>query len=185
MKLVKEKQNSVYTALKEAFGYSNPHRAPKLVKVVVSVGTGTAAKNDKTKNDFIAERLSKITGQKPSSRGARKSIATFKLREGDPIGFAVTLRGARMYDFLDRLFNVAMPRIRDFRGFDPKSIDEMGNLTIGISEHNVFPETADEEIRDVFGLAVTLVTTAQNKEEAEAFFRQIGVPFKRESKKEA
>ncbi|MEX0933916.1 MAG: 50S ribosomal protein L5 [Candidatus Paceibacterota bacterium] len=184
MKSVKEKQKDIFTSLKERFGYTNSFAAPALVKVVVSVGTGSSAKNDKGRNDFVAERLSKITGQKPRVSGARTSIASFKLREKDPIGLSVTLRGGRMYDFLDRLFNVAVPRIRDFRGFDPASIDAMGNITIGLAEHNIFPETADEELRDVFGLSVTIVTTARNREEAGSFLSSLGMPFKREKKEE-
>jgi large subunit ribosomal protein L5 len=180
MKPVKEKQKEIFAAFKETFGYRNALATPRLVKVVVSVGTGSAAKNDKKRSDFIAERLAKITGQKPRTSGARQSIASFKLREGDPVGLSVTLRGRRMYDFLDRFINVAVPRIRDFRGFGSGSIDEMGNITLGITEHNVFPETADEEIRDVFSLAVTIVTTAKSRAEAEAFLRLVGVPFKKE-----
>jgi len=185
MDSIKEKQSKSFKALQSAFGYANVMASPRIVKVVVSSGTGTAAKNDKKRNEFIGERLSVITGQKASSRGAKKSIASFKLREGDPIGFSVTLRGHRMYEFLDRLFNVAVPRIRDFQGFSPKSIDDMGNITFGITEHSVFPETADEELKNVFGIAVTIVTTARTKAEAEAFFREVGIPLKKEEQEEA
>ncbi len=124
-------------------------------------------------------RIAKITGQKPSLRAAKKSIAAFKLREGDKIGVAVTLRGARMMGFLDKFFNVAIPRTRDFRGYDRKSIDEMGNLSLGVKEQTIFPEVSDEDVKDLFGLAVTIVTTAKNKKEATTFFDILGVPFKK------
>lgn len=176
---VKEKALTSYEALKGEFGYSNTMAAPKLLKVVISTGTGGIMRRDNKRNDFIVERLATITGQKPSLRGAKKSIASFKIRQGDPIGVAVTLRGARMYAFLEKFFNIAVPRTKDFRGFDDKAVDGMGNLTLGIKEHTIFPETADEDIKDVFGLAVTLVSTAKTKEEGKAFFNLIGVPFKK------
>lgn len=179
MKSVKEKQNTAFKELKDTFGYRNSMEVPHITKVVISSGTGLKSKRDKNYNDFVSLKLSKITGQKASQRGARLSIASFKLREGDIIGNKTTLRGDRMYDFLDRFFNIAVPRIRDFRGFDTKSIDDVGNITLGIKEHNIFPETADEDLKDVFGLSVTIVTTAKNKEEAEAFLRVIGVPLKK------
>jgi large subunit ribosomal protein L5 len=179
MKTVKEKEQKAYEVLKEKFGYKNKMATPKLVKVVVSSGTGTGIKKDKNRNDFVLDRLSKITGQKPNTRGSKKSVASFKVREGDPIGVTVTLRGARMYGFLDKLLDVSLPRTKDFRGIDRKIVDSVGNATIGMREHTIFPETADEELKDVFGLAITIVTTAKNKEEAIAFFELIGVPFKK------
>ena len=145
-------------------------------KVVISTGTGKI--KDKKKIDVIEDRLAKITGQKAAPRGAKKSIASFKVRQGDVVGYQVTLRGSRMYDFLDKLIHISLPRTRDFRGLDAKAIDSLGNMTIGIKEHTIFPETADEDLKDVFGLAITIVTTAKNKKEAEAFFRHIGVPLK-------
>ena len=148
---------------------------PRLVKVVVSSGTGKA--KDKKRNDLVSDRLAKITGQKPAPRGAKKSIASFKTRTGDVIGMQVTLRGERMFGFLDKLLHVALPRTRDFRGVDPKALDEMGNLTIGMREQTVFPETADEDLKDVFGMAVTIVTTARNKKDALGFLTALGVPF--------
>lgn len=171
-KINKEKDN-----LKKELGKTNEMSLPKILKVVISSGTGKST--DKKRNDLIADRLAKITGQKPSARPAKQSIATFKLREGDIIGQAVTLRGERAYDFLDRFINIAVPRTRDFKGYDEKSIDEMGNLTVGVREHTIFPETTDEELRDVFGFSVTIVTTANNKKEALAFFKAIGFPFKK------
>lgn len=179
MKTVKEKEEKAYQVLKEKFGYKNKMASPKLVKVVVSSGTGTGIKKDKNRNDFVVDRLSKITGQKPTTRGSKKSVASFKVREGDPIGVSVTLRGARMYGFLDKLLDISLPRTKDFRGIDRKIVDSVGNATIGMREHTIFPETADEELKDVFGLAITIVTTAKNKAEATEFFELIGVPFKK------
>ena len=177
METLKEKQSKVFDALKEKFGYTNKNASPKLVKVVVSSGTGSS--NDKARGPLVSDRLTLITGQKPAPRGAKKSIAAFKLREGDVVGYASTLRGARMYEFLDKLINVALPRTRDFQGIKRKSIDEMGNLTLGIKEQTIFPETGDEDLRDVFGLSIVLTTTAGTREEAEAFFEHIGIPFEK------
>ena len=180
METTKQKLAKTYEVLKPKFGYKNPLSAPRLLKVVVSSGTGSKARNDKNKNDFISDRLAKITGQKPSARQAKQSIASFKLREGEVVGQMVTLRGARMNSFVDKLVNIAFPRTKDFRGLSAKGIDDVGNLTIGIKEHTIFPETGDEELKDVFGLAINFVTTAKNKEEARAFFDYIGIPFKKE-----
>lgn len=163
--------------MKGEFGYKAKLAAPRLVKVVLSATTGRA--KDKNRNDLVSDRIAKITGQKPALRAAKKSIAAFKVREGDKIGVAVTLRGARMRGFLDKFFNVAIPRMRDFRGFEKKSVDELGNITLGIKEQTIFPETGDEDVRDLFGMAVTIVTTAKSKKEAEKFFEIIGVPFKK------
>ena len=179
MQSIKEKEQKTFEALKEQFGYANKLAAPKIIKVVVNSGTGKASRVDKKRNDFVADRLTRITGQKPVPRGAKKSIAAFKVREGDPIGFAVTLHGERMYGFLDKVLNVALPRTRDFRGLSLAAVDEMGNYTIGVKEHTVFPETSDEELKDVFGLAITVVTTAKTKEEAHALFEHLGFPFKK------
>lgn len=177
MESVKDKIKNSAKQLKDTLGVKNVMALPRLVKVVITSGTGSS--KDKKRNELVADRLKKITGQKPSARGAKKSIATFKLREGDVVGFAVTLRGKRMYDFLDKLINVAFPRTRDFRGIDVKNIDNMGNLTIGIKEHTIFPETTDEDLKDVFGLGITIVSTASNKKDAEPFFRAVGIPFKK------
>ena len=182
-KLVFEKMKKTSGALSSEFHYKNAIAAPKLKKIVLNVGTGTAIKKDKNKNELIADRLAKITGQKPAMRGAKKSIASFKIRQGDPIGIVATLRGKRMYAFLEKLINVALPRTKDFRGINRKAVDSIGNLTIGIKEHTIFPETADEDIKDVFGLSITLVSTAKNKEEGLAFYELIGIPFKKEDEK--
>jgi large subunit ribosomal protein L5 len=169
----KEKESGALYA--KEFGVKNVMAHPRLVKVVVSVGTGRA---DKKKKEFIAERISRITGQHAVPRMAKKSIATYKTRTGDSIGVMVTLRGAQMYSFLDKLIHIALPRTRDFKGVSPKSIDKEGNLTMGITEHTIFPETAEDDVRDAFGLAVTFVSTAKNKKEAHLFFQTIGVPFR-------
>ncbi|MCC7436476.1 50S ribosomal protein L5 [Candidatus Nomurabacteria bacterium] len=178
MKILKEKESNTVKALSE-FGYKNSVSAPRLTKVSISVGTGSMMKKDREKNDLVADRLAKITGQKPALRAAKKSVAGFKSRQGDPVGLVVTLRGARMYHFMDKLINIALPRTKDFRGIDPKSVDSIGNMTIGIKEHTIFPETSDEDLRDVFGLAITIGTTAKNKKEALAYFTHIGIPFKK------
>ena len=177
---VKEKEKESFDKMKNTFHYKNNMAAPKMVKVVLNVGTGTAVKKDKNKNDTIGERLTKITGQKGALRGAKQSIASFKVRQGDPIGIIVTLRGKRMYAFLEKLINIALPRTKDFRGINPGAVDNVGNLTLGIKEHTIFPETADEDIKDIFGLAITLVSTAKNKKEGKTFFEFLGIPFKKE-----
>lgn len=177
---VKEKEIEGFEKMKNAFHYKNVMATPKMQKIALNVGTGTAVKKDKNRNDAISLRLAKITGQKPATRGAKQSIASFKTRKGDPIGIIVTLRGKRMYAFLEKLINIALPRTKDFRGIPLSSVDNIGNLTIGIKEHTIFPETADEDIRDVFGLSVTLVSTAKNKKEGTAFFEILGIPFKKE-----
>lgn len=150
-------------------------QSPRITKVIVSSGVGK--KRDKKQLEIIEDRLAKITGQKPSARPAKISIASFKVREGDKVGLQITLRSARMYDFIDKLIHIALPRTRDFRGISTKAIDDMGNITIGIKENTIFPETSDEDLKDIFGFAVTIVTTAKNKAEAEAFFRHLGMPL--------
>mgnify|MGYP000736345642 CR=1 FL=1 len=166
---------NTFDSLKERFGYTNRMQTPRVEKVVVATGTGKIA--DKAKIELIQDRLARITGQKAAPRGAKKSIASFKVREGDVIGYQVTLRGSRMRDFLEKLVHIALPRTRDFRGISPKAIDEMGNITIGVREHTIFPETSDEDLKDVFGLSITIVTTAGTKAEAEALLRHLGLPL--------
>lgn len=177
---VKEKETEAFSKMKDTFHFKNVMAAPKMKKVVINVGTGTMVKKDKNKNEAVADRLAKITGQKTALRGAKQSISSFKIRQGDPVGVVVTLRGKRMFAFLEKLINVALPRTKDFRGINRTTVDNIGNLTIGIKEHTIFPETADEDIRDVFGLSITLVSTAKNKKEGTAFFEILGVPFKKE-----
>ncbi len=180
METTQTRIKSAYTALKGEFGYKNVMQAPKIEKVVVSVGTGRV--QDKAKIALIQDRLAQITGQKAAPRPAKQSIASFKLRQGDIIGYQVTLRGARMMHFLDKLINLALPRTRDFHGLKVTAIDEMGNYTLGVKEHTIFPECGDEEIKDVFSLAITIVTTTRNKKEAEALLRHINLPLKKEGK---
>ena len=182
---VKEKEQGAFEKMKNNFHYKNALAAPRVTKVVVNTGTGTGIKKDKNRNDAVTLRLAKITGQKAVLRGAKQSIASFKIRQGDPIGVVVTLRGKRMYAFLEKLINVAIPRTKDFRGISLGAVDNIGNLTIGIKEHTIFPETADEDIKDVFGMSITLVSTAKNKKEGITFFELLGIPFKKgeESKK--
>lgn len=175
MSITKQRQQSAYLALQGTFDYTSPMQSPRVSKVIVSTGVGK--KRDAKQLELIEDRLAKITGQKPAPRPARLSIASFKVREGDTVGLQVTLRGARMYDFLDKLIHIALPRTRDFRGLSAKAIDDMGNITIGIREHTIFPETSDEDLKDVFGLAITVVTTAKSKAEAEAFLRHLGLPL--------
>jgi large subunit ribosomal protein L5 len=179
MELLQDKQKNSYETLKADFGWKNRMQAPAMQKVVVSVGVGRMVKQDKNKADLVADRLGKITGQKPASRGAKKSIATYKTRIGDLVGYQVTLRGARMYDFLNRLVHIALPRTKDFKGISYAGLDEMGNYTLGIREHTVFPETADEDIKDVFGMAITIVTSAKDKKTAKAYLEHLGFPFKK------
>jgi len=179
METVKQKEKKSFTKLKTKFGYKNIMASPKLVKIVVASGTGSGMKRDKERNNLVMDRLAKITGQKPAIRGAKQSIASFKIRQGDPVGVMITLRGSRMYSFLDKLINVAIPRTKDFRGLNRKAIDDIGNITISIKEHTIFPEAGDEELKNVFGLAITIVTTAKSKEEAELFFEELGLPFKK------
>jgi len=176
MMITESKQKSAFETFKGQFGYKNVMAAPKLQKITISSGVGKA--KDKNRNKLVEEKLARITGQKPAARAAKKSIAAFKSREGDIVGYQVTLRGQRMYEFLDKLIHISLPRTRDFRGLNATAIDEMGNMTIGIRENSIFPETSEEDLKDVFGLAITLTTTAKTKEEAEAFFRHLGIPLK-------
>lgn len=174
----KEKQAEAFKHLKESQGYKNAMQAPRFTKVVINVGIGSL--KDKKKIEVIVDRLTKISGQKPALRGSKKSIAAFKVREGDPVGLSVTLRGLRMFAFIDKLVFVAFPRTKDFRGLTKKGIDEMGNYSVGIKENTIFPETADEDLKDVFGMTITVGTTATNKAEALAFLTYIGFPFKKD-----
>jgi large subunit ribosomal protein L5 len=182
METVKNKVAKSYEALKSEFAYKNAMQAPKILKVVVSSGVGSV--KDKKKIDLIDNRLSRITGQKPARKGAKISIASFKVRQGDIVGMQITLRGKRMYDFLDRLINLALPRTKDFRGISSNGIDEMGNYSFGIKENTIFPETGDEELKDVFGIGITVVTNIKNPTETKAFLAHLGFPFKKVETKE-
>jgi large subunit ribosomal protein L5 len=180
MKSLAEKQAKVFENLGAELGITNVMQVPKVEKIIVNVGSGSRQKQDRMANDFIAAQLMKITGQKPSGRKAKTSIAGFKVREGDVVGQSVTLRGERMASFFDKLVNVALPRTKDFRGLETRVIDSMGNMTLGIKEHTIFPETGDEEIHNIFGLSLTVVTSARDKKSAEAYLRFLGVPFKKQ-----
>jgi len=181
MESVKTKQQKAFDVLKESFGYTNPMEAPKIEKIIINVGIGSI--QDKAKIELIQDRLRRITGQHPKETQAKKSIASFGVREGQVVGYQITLREERMISFLDKLINIAMPRMKDFRGVSKKPIDEMGNYTLGIQEHTIFPETSDEELKNVFGMGITIVTTAHDREEALAFFEHIGLPFRKEEEK--
>ena len=170
-------QKNTFDALKAAHGYTNVMQAPRVVKLVVSTGVG--AVKDKKRLDLIIDRLTRITGQAPAVRGAKKSIANFKIRTGDTAGYQVTLRGARARHFLSKLIHIVLPRMKDFRGLKLSAIDEMGNITIGFKEHTVFPETSDEESKDISGLSITIATTAKDKKEAESFLRHVGLPLQK------
>src|SRR3712207_5532347 len=170
-------RDEVAPALKERFGIQNPMRIPKLEKIVVNMGVGEAAQNSKAL-DGAMEDLAKITGQKPQLRRARKSIAGFKIRDGMPVGARVTLRGERMWEFLDRLVSIVLPRVRDFRGINPNSFDGRGNFALGLREQLIFPEISYDSIDTTRGLDVAVVTTAETDEEARELLRLLGMPFR-------
>jgi large subunit ribosomal protein L5 len=170
-------RSDIAPALREEFGYSNPMQVPGLVKVVVNMGVGEAARDSKLIDGAVRD-LSVITGQRPSVTRARKSIAQFKLREGMPIGCHTTLRGDRMWEFLDRLLSLALPRIRDFRGLSPRQFDGRGNYTFGLDEQSMFHEIDQDRIDRVRGMDITVVTTATSDAEGRALLRHLGFPFK-------
>jgi len=175
---LKQKYKAEITkTLTEEHGYTNVHQVPGLVKIVVNMGVGEAARDGKIIDGAIAD-LTKITGQKPQVTKARKSIAQFKLREGQPIGAHVTLRGDRMWEFLDRLLSLALPRIRDFRGLSEAQFDGNGNYTFGLTEQSVFHEIDQDKIDRVRGMDITVVTTAKNDDEGRALLKQLGFPFR-------
>lgn len=178
MKTIQELDKASFASLKEKLSLKNPMQAPRLQKVVISSGVGSI--KDKKKLELIADRLAKITGQKVAARGAKKSIAAFKVRENDLVGYQVTLRGKRMNEFLDRLIHIALPRTKDFRGISRTAVDQMGNYTLGIKEHTIFPETSDEDLKDVFGFGITVVTSSSKKSDTIAFLEYLGFPLKKE-----
>lgn len=174
---LKEKYLSeVAKAMMQKFGYKNVMQIPKIEKVIVNMGVGEAVGNPKSLDAAVAD-LTIIVGQKPIITRAKKSIAAFKIREGMPIGTKVTLRGERMYEFLDKLLNIALPRVRDFRGVNPKSFDGRGNYTLGIKEQLIFPEIEYDKIDKVRGMDITIVTTANTDEEARELLKLMGMPF--------
>ena len=169
-------ENEIRPALKDELGLSSVMQVPKITKITLNMGVGEA-KNDAKQLDAAMEELTVIAGQRAQVRKARKSIAQFKVREGMPVGTRVTLRGARMYEFLDRLVSIALPRIRDFRGLSPRSFDGRGNYSLGIREQLIFPEINYDDIQQVRGLDVTITTTAETDDHARALLRAIGLPF--------
>jgi large subunit ribosomal protein L5 len=176
-RLKRRYHDEVKAALREQFSYTNPMQVPRLVKIVVNMGVGEAARDAKVIEGAVRD-LTTITGQKPQLRRARKSIAQFKLRAGMPIGAKVTLRGDRMWEFLDRLLSIALPRIRDFRGLDGRKLDGNGNYTFGLTEQAVFHEINQDKIDRVRGMDVTVVTTAATNDEGRALLKLLGFPFK-------
>ena len=176
-RLLQKYRKEIIPALMTQFGYKNVHSVPKVLKIVVNIGTGRIAKDTKLVEKMALD-LAKITGQNASVRAAKKSIAGFKLREGTPVGLIVTLRGTRMYDFMDRLVSIALPRSRDFQGISLKAFDAAGNLSIGIKEHNIFPEVSYETLRDIFGVQVTIVTSAPSREAGIALLKLFGFPLR-------
>ncbi len=182
MKNIKEKyQKKAIPGLKEKFGYKNDLAAPRIIKVVINTGFNPANKDEKTQKE-IATDLSAITGQKAVSCRSKISEAGFKIRKGMIVGLKTTLRGSKMYDFLDRLVGIALPRCRDFRGLPEKNIDKEGNLNIGVKEHIVFPEISTESAKNIFGFEISVTTTAKTKEEGLELFKLLGFPIKIDKK---
>ncbi|MEO0114193.1 MAG: 50S ribosomal protein L5 [candidate division WOR-3 bacterium] len=178
-RLKTEYRKRIVDRLMKRFGYKNIYQVPKLEKVVINVAAGEAVADPKIL-ETIAEDIALITGQRPVITRAKRAIAAFKLRAGMPIGVKVTLRGDRMYEFLDRFFNFAAPRIRDFRGFPTNIFDGRGNCSLGISEQIIFPEIEAAKIKKVFGMDITIVTTAKRDDEAKALLEELGMPFRKE-----
>lgn len=178
MKLKERYRTEVVPALKKQFGYSNDLQVPKIEKVVVNMGIGEATANAKAIESGVKELIT-ITGQKPIVNRARKSIATFKVRQGQPVGVSVTLRGNRMYDFLSKFINIALPRIRDFRGVSPKAFDGRGNFSVGVKEQLIFPEINYEQVDMVRGMDIAIVTTARTDQEGRALLTELGMPFRK------
>ena len=173
-------EQQVRSKLQQQFGFKNPHQIPRLKKIVLNVGMGDASKNPKGLEAAVAE-LGAITGQHPVVTRAKKAIANFNLREGQPIGCAVTLRGGRMYEFLDRFISIAVPRMRDFRGLPSKSFDGRGNYTLGIKEQMIFPEIDYDKVERIHGMDITFVTSAGRDDTALALLRELGMPFRAEA----
>ncbi|MDE5566436.1 MAG: 50S ribosomal protein L5 [Anaeroplasmataceae bacterium] len=177
-RLQEKYQNSVKAELTKKFGYTSSMQIPKVEKIVVNMGVGDAVANSKVLDDAV-EELTQITGQKPVVTKAKKSIANFKLREGMPIGCKVTLRGERMYQFLDKLVSIALPRVRDFHGISQNSFDGRGNYTLGVKEQLIFPEINFDKVKKVRGMDIVIVTTAKTDEEGRTLLQLLGMPFKK------
>ena len=179
MNRFQEKYNeAIVPALIEKFNYTSIMQAPKISKIVINIGAGDAVQNPKVLDDAVNE-LAQITGQKPLITKAKKSLASFKLREGMPIGCKVTLRGEKMYEFFDRLITIALPRVRDFRGVNPKGFDGRGNYTLGVKEQLIFPEIDYDKVSKIRGMDIVIVTTAKSDQEAHELLKQFGMPFRR------
>lgn len=178
MKLDERYKKEVIPALQEKFGFKNIHEVPRITKVVINMGVGEGARDVKVVDMAVAD-LTSIAGQKPVITKAKKSISNFKLRAGMPVGTMVTLRGARMYDFLSKLINVAIPRIWDFRGVSPRAFDGRGNYTLGVKEQLIFPEVDLDKVERVVGMNITIGTTAKNDEEGFELLRLMGMPFRK------
>jgi large subunit ribosomal protein L5 len=176
-RLLERYRTEIVPKLREEFGLKNIHEVPRLTKIVVNIGLGEAAANPKLL-DTAADELGAITGQRPSIRRARKSVANFKLRQGQAIGCMVTLRGARMWEFLDRLVSVSLPRVRDFKGLSPKAFDGRGNYSLGIREQIIFPEINYDKVERISGLNVTVCTTAENDAQGKSLLTHLGMPFR-------
>ena len=176
-RLLDRYQDDVMARLSQEFGYKNSHQVPRMTKIVVNIGLGEATVNPKLM-DKACEELAVITGQKPIVRKARKSVASFKLRAGQPVGCLVTLRGERMWEFYDRLVNVALPRVRDFKGVSPKAFDGRGNYTLGLREQIIFPEVDYDKVERITGMNVTVCTTARTDAEGKALLQHLGMPFR-------
>jgi large subunit ribosomal protein L5 len=173
----KKYQEQIVPKLQEQFGFTNIHQVPKVTKITLNRGLGEASTNTKALESSVAE-IAKITGQKPVITRAKKAIAGFKLRQGMPVGVMVTLRGDRMYAFLDRFINLALPRIRDFRGISPNSFDGRGNYSVGIREQLIFPEIEYDQIDQIRGMDISIITSANNDEEGRALLKAMGMPFR-------
>jgi large subunit ribosomal protein L5 len=185
MARLKDRYNDeIRQQLIERFGYTSAMQAPRLEKITLNMGVGDA-KQDSKVLEAATEQLATITGQRPNVRRARKSIAQFKVREGMPVGVAVTLRGERSYEFLDRLLSIAIPRIRDFRGLNPRAFDGRGNYSMGVREQIIFPEVDYDEIDQIRGLDITITTTASTDDEAYALLESIGMPFARDGRQQS
>ena len=178
LRLLDHYKKHVVPSLKKEFGIKNVMAVPRVDKVVVNVGIGKLSKDEKAVGKIVQD-VTKLTGQKPVFRKAKRSIASFKIREGVNIGLMVTLRGKRMYDFMDRLVSVALPRSKDFRGIDTKNFDKNGNLNLGIKESSIFPEIDYETLKDIFSLEVTVATTARDKQKGIVLLRSLGFPIKK------
>jgi len=181
--LKEQYDNTVVSRLMERFGYKNKMQVPHIEKIIVNVGMGDMA-HEKDLVESVRDELATITGQRPQLRKAKKSVSNFKIREGSPVGYKVTLRGIRMYEFLDRLINFCMPRIRDFRGVSRNAFDKCGNYTLGIKEQTIFPELNLDKIPRTHGMDICIVTSAKTKDEALSLLEELGMPFTRAQKKD-